>query len=372
MIDQAFRNKLEKQISDLETRMSDPVISADHKKYTEIVREHSLQKRVLAVVSRVLDLQQGKVEAEEMLQEKDPEIREMAQEELDRILEEMPLAERDLKIALLPVDENEGRSIIVEIRAGTGGDEAGLFAGDLFRMYQRYAESQNWKVEVIEASQSEKGGYKEVIFSIDGELAWRQLQFESGVHRVQRVPVTEASGRIHTSAATVAVLTEAEDVDIDIQANEIKIDFFRSSGPGGQSVNTTDSAVRITHIETGVIATCQDEKSQHKNKDKAMRVLRSRLLDLYQRLEHEKQSSERRSQIGSGDRSERIRTYNFPQNRLSDHRINLTLYSLDKIVEGEISEMTSALYEHHIEMLMKAQMEKNTTSGDETSDDDAS
>ncbi len=274
----------------------------------------------------------------------DAEMGEVAREELAALLPRIEELERELQMRLLPKDAADERNVILEIRAGTGGDEAALFAGDLFRMYQRYAQSRGWQVEVLSASESERGGYKEIIAAIRGAGAFARLKFESGVHRVQRVPETETQGRIHTSAATVAVLPEAEEVDVQIDEKDLRIDVFRASGPGGQSVNTTDSAVRITHLPTGIVVTQQDEKSQHKNKAKAMKVLRARLYEMERRRQMEERSAERRGQIGSGDRSERIRTYNFPQGRVTDHRINLTLYKLGEIMEGEgLEELVQAL-----------------------------
>lgn len=273
----------------------------------------------------------------------DPEMREMAAEEAQAIRETLPAAERALALSLLPKDAADERSAMLEVRAGTGGDEAALFAGDLFRMYQRYAEGQGWKVELISASSAEMGGYKEVVASVTGKGVFARLKFESGVHRVQRVPVTESGGRIHTSAATVAVLPEAEEVDVQIDDKDLRIDIYRSSGPGGQSVNTTDSAVRIVHIPSGLVVIQQDEKSQHKNKAKALRVLRTRLYELERERLHSARAGARKSMVGSGDRSERIRTYNFPQGRVTDHRINLTLHRLPEILEGAMEELISAL-----------------------------
>ena len=277
-------------------------------------------------------------------QERDPELKAMAAEELDALRDQLVLADRKLALALLPKDAADERSAILEIRAGTGGDEAALFAGDLFRMYQRYADAQGWRTELISASAAELGGYKEVVASITGAGVFARLKFESGVHRVQRVPVTESGGRIHTSAATVAVLPEAEEVDVAIdEAKDLRIDVYRSSGPGGQSVNTTDSAVRITHLPTGLVVIQQDEKSQHKNKAKALKVLRARLYEIERARLANERAGARKSMVGSGDRSERIRTYNFPQGRVTDHRINLTLHRLPEILEGQMDELIGAL-----------------------------
>lgn len=273
----------------------------------------------------------------------DPELRDMAAEELQLIKVRLPEAERDMAIRLLPKDSADERSAMLEVRAGTGGDEAALFAGDLFRMYQRYADTQGWKVELISASESEVGGYKEVVASITGAGVFAKLKFESGVHRVQRVPATESGGRIHTSAATVAVLPEAEEVDVQIDEKDLKVDIYRSSGAGGQHVNTTDSAIRITHIPTGLVVIQQDQRSQHKNRAKAMQVLRTRLYEREREILHAERSGTRKSMVGSGDRSERIRTYNYPQGRVTDHRINLTLHRLPEMMMGQLDELVSAL-----------------------------
>ncbi|MFS8544492.1 MAG: peptide chain release factor 1, partial [Limnochordales bacterium] len=278
------------------------------------------------------------------LEEKlDPEMRELAREELARLSQREAELEKELRVLLLPKDPNDEKNIIVEIRAGAGGEEAALFAADLFRMYSRYAENRGWRVEMMSASPTELGGFKEVIFMVHGKNAYSRLKYESGVHRVQRVPTTEASGRIHTSTATVAVLPEAEEVDVEIRPEDLRIDVFRSGGHGGQSVNTTDSAVRITHLPTGIVVTCQDERSQLQNREKAMRVLRARLLDMKRREQEEELAAARRSQVGTGERSERIRTYNFPQGRMTDHRIGLTLYKLDAVLQGELDEVIDAL-----------------------------
>ncbi len=282
----------------------------------------------------------------------------MAEAEVARVEDELPAAERVLQIALLPPDPDENRNVIVEIRAGTGGEEAALFAGDLMRMYARYAETRGWKLDLIDASASNLGGYKEVVFSVEGQDVYARLRFESGGHRVQRIPVTETSGRIHTSAATVAVLPEADEVDeVEIKPEDLRIDIFRSSGPGGQSVNTTDSAVRITHLESGIVVQSQDERSQHRNKEKAMRVLRARLLDHARAEESARLADTRRLLIGSGDRSQRIRTYNFPQNRVTDHRVEgLTLYSLDRLMEGDLDTLLDRLAEHDLALRLAEEL----------------
>jgi peptide chain release factor 1 len=273
----------------------------------------------------------------------DDELREMARVELDELEGKQETLEEKLHLLMLPKDPNDDKNVIVEIRAGTGGDEAGLFAADLFRMYTRYAETRNWKVDMMSASESSAGGYKEVIFLIKGRGAYSRMKFESGTHRVQRIPATESSGRIHTSAATVAVLPEVDDVELELSPNDVRIDVFRASGHGGQSVNTTDSAVRITHLETGLSVSCQDEKSQLKNKDKAMKILKARLFDQMVHDQQQAIAADRKSQVGSGDRSERIRTYNYPQGRVSDHRINMTLYQLDAFMQGDLDQMIDSL-----------------------------
>jgi peptide chain release factor 1 len=296
------------------------------------------------VAQAATELQRLRTELDELdAMAADPEMKEMAADEARSIRETLPAAERALALALLPKDSADERSAMLEVRAGTGGDEAALFAGDLFRMYTRYAEEQGWKVELISGSAADMGGYKEVVASVTGKGVFAKLKFESGVHRVQRVPVTESGGRIHTSAATVAVLPEAEEVDVQIEDKDLRIDIYRSSGPGGQSVNTTDSAVRIVHIPSGLVVIQQDEKSQHKNKAKALRVLRTRLYELERERLHSERAGARKSMVGSGDRSERIRTYNFPQGRVTDHRINLTLHRLPEILEGQMAELVSAL-----------------------------
>ena len=324
-------------------RLMEPDVVNDQKKYTDLMKEY---KRLTPIVEKYQEYQnakQGYQDALEMLEEGDRELRELAQEEYDLNKERMETAARELKILLLPRDPNDDKNVIVEIRGGAGGEEAALFANSLFRMYTMYADSQGWNWEVLNANETELGGYKEISFSINGENAYSRLKFESGVHRVQRVPETETQGRTHTSTVTVAVLPEAEEVELEIDPKELQIDVFRSSGAGGQHVNKTSSAIRVTHLPTGMVVECQDERSQYKNKDKALKVLRSRLLDIKVREQNDKIASERKLQVGTGDRSERIRTYNYPQGRMTDHRIGLTLYKLDAILNGDLTELIDAL-----------------------------
>jgi peptide chain release factor 1 len=338
---------VEDRFSEVEKLLSDPDIIRDREAYQKYTREHADLGKIVTVYRKykktLIELDQSM----ELLKDKDPDIKEMARDEVEALTLKRDDLEDDLKKLLLPKDPNDDKNVIIEIRAGTGGEEAGLFVSDLFRMYNKYAEFKNWKVEVLTHHPTGIGGLKEIIAMIHGKGAYSSLKYESGIHRVQRVPETETQGRIHTSAVTVAVLPEAEDVEIHIDPGEIKVDVFRSTGPGGQSVNTTDSAVRITHLPTGLVVTCQDEKSQLKNKNKAMKVLRARILDRVTREQDEKRSQERKSQIGDGDRSGRIRTYNFPQGRVTEHRIGLTLYKLENILQGEINEIIEALITYY-------------------------
>jgi peptide chain release factor 1 len=360
MITHAYLKNLQARISELETAMSQPGVAADQNKMRTLMRDYAHQKTVAAAAVTFLGLQDTVAESRELLADAstDDELREIAEMELAEAEEKLPESEKAVMIALLPPEPSDSKNVIVEIRAGTGGDEAALFAGDLFRMYSRYAEVSGLKISIMDVSQSEAGGYKEVVFSVEGEEVYKRLKYESGTHRVQRVPETETQGRIHTSAATVAVLAEVEEVDIDIKNEDLKIDTYRASGAGGQHVNTTDSAIRITHLPTGTVVQCQDERSQHKNKAAAMRVLRAKIYEQQQAAIEAEQAESRRSQVGSGDRSEKIRTYNYPQNRLTDHRINLTLYKLDRVMEGDLDEIFTALYEHDVELKIKAQTEK--------------
>ena len=330
---------VEERFVDVEKQLSDPKIVQDRDAYQKYVREHAELNKIVTVYRQYKQILQNLEESQDLLKDADPEIKDLARDEIAALTREKESIESEIKTLLLPKDPNDAKNVIVEIRAGTGGEEAALFAGDLFRMYSRYAENRSWKVEVATHHPTGVGGLKEVIAMIQGKGAYSVFKYESGTHRVQRVPTTETQGRIHTSAVTVAVLPEAEEVDIAIDPSEIKVDVYRSTGPGGQSVNTTDSAVRLTHLPTGLVVTCQDEKSQLKNKLKAMKVLRARLLDQLITEQNAKRSEERKSQVGTGDRSGRIRTYNFPQGRVTDHRIGLTLYKLENILQGDLDEL---------------------------------
>jgi len=335
---------LRDKYAELSEKISDPETLSDSHKLQRFMKEQAQLEPIVTKYNEFKDVQEQIEESKQMLQEKlDDDFKDMVKEEVKELTVRYEQLQEEIKILLLPTDPNDDKDVIVEIRAGVGGDEAGLFAGDLLRMYLRYAERKGWKTEFISTNEQGIGGYKEVIFSIKGKGAYSKLKYESGVHRVQRVPDTESSGRIHTSSATVAVLPEVDDIDVEIGPNDVRVDVFRSSGNGGQCVNTTDSAVRLTHIPTGIVISCQDEKSQLKNKDKAFKVLKAKLYDKYLQEQNDEQAQERKSQVGSGDRSERIRTYNFPQGRVSDHRIGLTLYKLDSFIDGDITEMLEAL-----------------------------
>jgi len=346
--------EISKRFQTVEEEMSKPENIADQNLFRELNRERS---QLAPIIQKYEEYRKAKDELSDsrelISEEEDPEMKDMLQTEIQGLEETITAIEDKLLVLLMPKDPNSGKDIIMEIRAGTGGDEAGLFVADLFRMYSRYSDIMGWKIEVFNTSPTEVGGFKEITFSIRSTDAWDSLKFESGVHRVQRVPSTETQGRVHTSAVSVVVLSEAEENEIELDQNDLRFDVYRASGHGGQSVNTTDSAVRITHIPTGMIVTCQDEKSQHKNKAKALRVLKARLLEKSNQEKMAKNSELRKAQIGSGDRSERIRTYNFPQSRITDHRIGLTLYSLDAVMDGEMQEVVDALQKHEVEQMLK-------------------
>ena len=339
--------EVEKRYMELEGMMSDPSLVGQQREYKKVAKERSDLEEIVVCYREWRKVEQEIVDNRQLMDENDEAMRDLVKDELVSLRERKETLETKLKFLILPKDPNDDKNVIVEIRAGTGGDEAALFAAELSRMYSRYAESRGWRVELMSSSPTGLGGYKEIILSIEGQGAYSRLKFEGGVHRVQRVPVTEGSGRIHTSAVTVAVLPEADEVELVIDPKEIRIDVFRSSGPGGQSVNTTDSAVRITHIPTGIVISCQDEKSQHKNRAKGMKILRARLLEKKQDEQASEIAASRKSMVGSGDRSERIRTYNFPQGRLTDHRINLTIYQLERVMEGQIDEVVEGLITHY-------------------------
>ncbi|CCO24968.1 peptide chain release factor 1 [Maridesulfovibrio hydrothermalis] len=349
--------EIERSFMDLEQELADPEVYNNQERYKKVTIAHSELGEVVNAFREYKQLASDLEDNKEMAKDSDPEIREMAEMEIAEIKERLPRLEDELKFLLLPKDPMDGKNIILEIRAGTGGEEAALFGADLFRMYSRYAEQNGWKVEVLSSNPTGTGGFKEIIAAVSGSRIYSRMKYESGTHRVQRVPATETQGRIHTSAATVAIMPEAEEIDVQVRNEDLRVDVFRASGPGGQSVNTTDSAIRITHIPTGLVVICQDEKSQHKNKAKAMKVLCSRLLQQEQDKQHEEMAEQRRAQVGSGDRSERIRTYNFPQGRVTDHRINLTLYKLDSVIEGDMGELVDALVSHYQSEALKKQAE---------------
>lgn len=350
--------EVERRYETLSHLFSQPEVITNQDEFQRIAREYRELGKVVDLYRKLKKLDEEIKGSQHLLDhEEDEEMKRLAKEELNRLSGEKKKMEEDLRVALLPKDPNDDKNILFEIRAGTGGDEAGLFASDLFRMYAKFAEKNHWRMEVLNRHYTGVGGFKEIVALIEGKGVYSRLKFESGVHRVQRVPVTEAQGRIHTSTVTVAILPEAEEVDVQIDPNDLRIDIFRSSGPGGQSVNTTDSAVRITHLPTGIVVSCQDEKSQHKNKAKGLKILRARLMNRARQEQHMDISQKRRTQIGTGERSERIRTYNFPQGRLTDHRIGLTLYRLESVLEGEIDEIIDALATHYQTEALKGELE---------------
>ena len=350
-------NEIESRYEDMTRELSSPEAHDDGARYQKLAKTHSELAEIVNKYREWKEIEKGIEDARHLQAESDDaEMKELAHEELRSLESRREVVEREVKLLLVPKDPNDEKNVILEIRAGTGGDEASLFAAELFRMYSRYAETQGWKVEVLESSPSPIGGVKEIVASIQGRKVYSRLKYESGVHRVQRVPATEQQGRIHTSAATVAVLQEAEEIDIKIEPKDLRVDTFCSSGPGGQSVNTTYSAVRITHIPSGLVVSQQDEKSQIKNRAKAMRVLRSRLYEMEQEKQHQAQAAERRGQIKTGDRSEKIRTYNFPQNRVSDHRVNLTLHQLTDVMDGKLGPLVDALTTHYESERLKQEL----------------
>ena len=352
--------EVERRYETLSHLLSQPEVINRQDEFQKVAKEYAELGKVVDLYRRVKKLDQEIKDSQHLLaHEEDEEMKRLVKEELSRLTGEREKTEEDLRMALLPKDPNDEKNILLEIRAGTGGDEAGLFAGDLFRMYTKFAEKQGWRMEVLNRHYTGVGGFKEIIALIEGKGVYSRLKYESGVHRVQRVPTTEAQGRIHTSTVTVAILPEAEEVDIQIDPNDLRIDIFRSSGPGGQSVNTTDSAVRITHLPTGMVVSCQDEKSQHKNKAKALKILRARLLDKVRGEKQVEISEKRRTQVGTGERSERIRTYNFPQGRVTDHRIGLTLYRLDGVLGGDLDEILNPLTTHFQAEALKGEIENS-------------
>ena len=348
-------DQIEARYEDLGRQLGDPALLADQKKFQTVAKQHRDLEPTVDKFREYRKLRDSVAEARTMAADSDPDVRAMAEEELAELEPKLPVVEEDLKVLLLPKDPNDEKNIIIEVRAGTGGDEASLFAAEVFRMYLRFAEQHKWRVEILSESPSDVGGLKDVTAIFEGDKVYSQMKYESGVHRVQRVPATETQGRVHTSAITVAVLPEAEEVDVKVEQKDIRVDTFCSSGPGGQSVNTTYSAVRITHLPTNTVVSCQDEKSQIKNREKAMRVLRSRLYEVEMEKQHAAQAAQRKSQVGSGDRSEKIRTYNVPQNRLTDHRIGLTNHQLNMVMEGMLQPTVDALIAHYTAERLKAE-----------------
>lgn len=337
--------QIEKKYEQISEKINDPLTINDRDLWQKLMKEQSNLLPIVEKFREYKSISSAIDESKSILDDKnsDEDLRLLAKEDLKENTEKLPIIENEIKILLLPQDPNDKKNVIVEIRGGAGGDEAALFAGDLYRMYSHYAESKHWKTEILNMNESDVGGFKEIVFMISGKGVYSRLKYESGVHRVQRIPTTESNGRIHTSTVTVAILPEAEEVDVQINQNDLRIDVFRSSGNGGQSVNTTDSAVRVTHFPTGIVISCQDEKSQLKNKDKALKILRAKLYELEQEKQHKQLSQERRSQVGTGDRSERIRTYNFPQGRVTDHRVNLTIHRLENVLNGDLDEIIDVL-----------------------------
>ena len=352
--------EVERRYDTLSHLLGQTELIAKQDEFQKAAKEYAELGKVVDLYRRLKKLEEEIKGSQHLLDnEEDEEMKRLAKEELGRLTQEKEKVEGELKMALLPKDPNDQKNILLEIRAGTGGEEAGLFAGALFRMYSKFAEKQGWRMEILSRHYTGVGGFKEIIALIEGKGVYSRLKFESGVHRVQRVPVTESQGRIHTSTVTVAILPEAEEIDVQIDSNDLRIDIFRSSGPGGQSVNTTDSAVRITHLPTGMVVSCQDEKSQHKNKAKALKILRARLMDKFEQEKQMEISEKRRNQVGTGERSERIRTYNFPQGRVTDHRIGLTLYRLESVLEGDLDEIVGALTAHYQADILRGELENS-------------